>query len=160
MLLSRVASALYAVGLLTERAEHVARVLDVHYSLSLDSPSRLEQGHWERVLDLLGVSGEGDVVDLLVAAPSGSVSALIASARRAAQSIRPSISSEVWEALNQLHWSVHSGEDRPRDLHVGLARVMRGVQLVTGLVDETMIHDEGWDFIRLGRFLERASAVT
>lgn len=164
MLLSRVASALYAMGRSMERAEHTSRVLDVHCSLALDSPGRLGREHWRHVLELLGIPYDGapdrdDVVALLAVGPAGSIPALVAGARRAAQSIRPSISSEVWESINQLHWRVQS-DGPPRDLHAVMVGVQRGIQLVTGLVDETMAHDDSWDFIRLGRHLERAGGVT
>jgi uncharacterized alpha-E superfamily protein len=70
-------------------------------------------------------------------------------------SVRPSISSEVYESLNQLHWAL--AETRREVLvHDFATWVQREVALLYGLIDETMDHDERWEFLRLGRQLERA----
>jgi uncharacterized alpha-E superfamily protein len=91
--------------------------------------------------------------------PGPSIRTSIVEARRQAQSVRPSLSSEVYEALNELHWRIQATDGRG-GLHEFLISVERGVQLVWGLVDDTMTHDEAWDFILLGKHLERAVAVT
>jgi uncharacterized alpha-E superfamily protein len=81
----------------------------------------------------------------------------IADARRRALAVRPSISSEVFEQLNVLHWTAQ--REGPQ-LHDWLVGIELGAHLVTGLAEDSMSHDEAWDFMRLGRYLERASNVT
>src|ERR1041385_8761992 len=81
------------------------------------------------------------------------------SARRAAQAVRPSLSMEVWEQVNALYWRVSDDAfaDGPSD---ALRRVEMGTQLIAGLVDDTMAHDEAWRFVKLGKHLRRAANVT
>jgi uncharacterized alpha-E superfamily protein len=45
------------------------------------------------------------------------------------------------------------------NINDALASVVDGIHLFKGVSDTTMIHGEGWQFIRLGRYLERAYAT-
>jgi uncharacterized alpha-E superfamily protein len=82
--------------------------------------------------------------------------------RNNARSIRGSISSDMWRELNKLYWQVtdpdfrRSSQDSPHQLY---QCVQTGSQLFQGVCDATMIHDEGWRFIQLAKYLERAVVV-
>src|SRR5262249_28145270 len=69
------------------------------------------------------------------------------------------ISSEMWEELNALYLSIRDVDaDRlwKGEPHRFLRDIQRSVRLLNGVADSTLDHDEGWQFVRLGRFMERA----
>jgi uncharacterized alpha-E superfamily protein len=85
--------------------------------------------------------------------------ACLARARLNARSIRGTINSEVWRELNKLYWKLCDGEflRRSRESpHEFYQEVECGSALFQGLCDATGAHDEGWQFIQLGKFVERA----
>jgi uncharacterized alpha-E superfamily protein len=91
-----------------------------------------------------------------------SIVACIDRARTAARQVRERISSEMWESLNSLHLFL-SNPALPvvaeRNPHAFFQRVRNEAQLIQGLADATLAHDECWYFVRLGTFLERADNV-
>jgi len=93
-------------------------------------------------------------------ANSASIVSCLASARENARQVREQISSEMWEQLNRLYLRVkRTGVDEiwHAQPHVFLAGVKEGIQLFQGVTDATMNHSEGWHFIRVGCYTERAS---
>ena len=163
-MLSRVAVSLYLLGGRLERTEHLARVLRVHAELWLDRARSPNDRFWPRLMELMGWAPAGHVsrpqaIELLVGGTAGpSLQAIVGEARSAAQSVRPSLSIEVFEQVNALRWRLVEGGRHP-GLHGYLRSAELGVQLISGLVDETMMHDQERDFLRLGRFVERAAAT-
>jgi uncharacterized alpha-E superfamily protein len=164
-MLSRVATSLYIVGRRLERADHLARILMVHRGLSLDRAVTTGPDFWARFLEQAGASPTGAVsmeeaiLETVMGPPERSILGSVAEARHAAQSVRPSLSTEVYEQLNALHWRLQESRWN-RELHTFLTSVQFGVHLQTGLIEDTMAHDDAWDFLRLGRWLERMSNVT
>jgi len=163
-LLSRAATSLTLLGRQLERADYVARVLDVHVDLSLDRSDDQGTGFWTAVMLLAGwkaidVDRREQAIELLVGGAAGpSVQQAVAAARSAAQSVRPSLPSELYEQLNTLHWRVQEA-GWERDLHGFLMTVELGIYLLDGLVEDTMFRDEAREFVRLGKFLERMDNV-
>jgi uncharacterized alpha-E superfamily protein len=91
-------------------------------------------------------------------ADEGSVRAVVQSARREAMAVRPALSSEVYDVLTEMNEVV--AEAGPHsNLHDLSRRVQKAVALLYGVIDESMAHDEPWQFLRLGRQLERAANV-
>ncbi|MEO8336201.1 MAG: alpha-E domain-containing protein [bacterium] len=91
-----------------------------------------------------------------------SIVACIDRARAAARQVRERISSEMWESLNALHLFLRNPalpSLAERDPHAFFKRIRNEVQLIQGLADATLAHDECWRFFRLGTFLERADNV-
>jgi len=86
-------------------------------------------------------------------------SASVSAARLASQAVRPSLPSELYEQVNALHWRVQERPWQP-DLYPFLTDVQLSIRLVDGLLEDTMSHNEARDFVRLGKFLERAANVT
>lgn len=163
-MLSRAATSLALLGRQLERADHLARILDVHLDLSLDRSEEPGSGFWPRLMVLAGwfaadIDRREQAIELLVGGSAGpSVRLSVAAARAAAQAVRPSLPSELYEQLNALYWRVEEGS-WDRDLHDFLLAVQLGVHLVEGLVEDNMFHDEAREFVRLGKFLERTDNV-
>jgi uncharacterized alpha-E superfamily protein len=174
MLLSRVAESVYWAGRYLERAEATARLVRVHTELFLDLP-KAAGVEWTPLLAVTGSdeefrhrypeASEEHVVGFLAtdAENQGSIVASVAQAHanlRVAQAILPS---EAWEVLNQLHlWAAqtrHQAVDRRFRLG-WMAQLIRQCQLLSGLLDGTMSHDDAYAFLEIGRGLERADMTT
>ena len=88
-----------------------------------------------------------------------SISSCLTLARENARTTREQMSSEMWEQINRLYLFVHS--DSGRELlrvspYEFFKHIVVGSHLFQGITDATMTHGEGWDFIRIGKLLERA----
>jgi uncharacterized alpha-E superfamily protein len=164
-MLSRSATSLTLFGRHLERADHLARVLGVHVALSLDRTDEPGPEFWVRFMELAGWRGSDtgrreQAVEMVVAGTLGpSILASIAAARLAAQAVRPSLPSELYEQVNTLHWRIREARWQ-RDLYPFLMDVQMSIRLVDGLLEDTMFHDEARDFVLLGKFVERAANVT
>ncbi len=164
-MLSRAATSLTLLGRHLERADHLARILGVHVALSLDRTDEPGPEFWTRFMELAGWPGSDtsrrdQAVEVIVTGSLGpSVRSSVAAARLAAQAVRPSLPSELYEQVNALHWRVQEPTWEP-DLYPFLTDVQLSIRLVDGLLVDTMQHDEARDFVRLGKFVERAANVT
>jgi uncharacterized alpha-E superfamily protein len=169
-MLSRVDDGLYWLSRYLERAEHTARLIDVHLNTMLDQAGGDENLRWQRLLRSLRIplpAGEIDaysVTRLLTfdEANSSSIVASIAAARENARQVREHIASEMWEQLNRLFLQVKQASMEQiwhAEPHKFLNSVKEGIYLFQGITDATMSHSEGWHFIRVGRFLERTKAT-
>ncbi|HEX8926183.1 MAG TPA: alpha-E domain-containing protein [Terriglobales bacterium] len=170
-MLSRVADSLYWMSRYLERAENTTRQLDVTMSLMLDTGGANAESRWKRLIASLGNPAGLDwsgalehmarhlVFDGLNPA---SVMFCINGARENARQVREEISSEQWQRLNRLFHQMHSQTAQTQfasSINDTLASVVDGIHLFQGVGDSTMIHGQGWQFIRLGRYLERAYAT-
>jgi uncharacterized alpha-E superfamily protein len=170
-MLSRVADSLYWMSRYLERAENTVRQLDVTLGLMLDDGGANADMRWQRMITALGrpVELEWDgsretmtrrvVFDALNPA---SVTYCVNAARENARQVREEISTEQWQRLNRLYHQMHSPHAQAQFAANGsdaLATIIDGVYLFKGTTDTTMIHGQGWQFIRLGRYLERAYAT-
>ena len=110
-------------------------------------------------VDDVAVDATGQTLDL---ANRDSIAACIGAARENARQVREQISSEMWEQINRLFLAVRRDAPDPgwtSRTHEFLTSVIEGVHLFQGITDATMTHGEGWHFIELGRYIERASAT-
>ena len=164
-MLSSAATSLTLLGRHLERADHLARILGVHVALALDRTDEPGADYWKRFMELAGWrnsdTGRRDqAVEVVIAGTLGpSVRSSIASARTAAQAVRPSLPTELYEQVNALHWRAQE-QTWQRDLYRYLMDVQMSIRLVDGLLEDTMFHEEARDFVRLGKFVERAANVT
>jgi len=172
-LLSRVADAVYWMGRYIERAENVARFIDVNQNLMLDLPSGFGQ-QWQPIVDTTGDRaafleryGEATLANVVqfLAFDAGNLNSIyscVTAARENARSVRETISSEMWEQLNSLYLLI-AGQ-KGKHLDEGLPEFCRQVRmachLFQGIHHVTMSHNEAWHFIRLGTSLERADKTT
>lgn len=169
-MLSRVGDSLYWMSRYLERAEHTARLIDVQLNQMLDQAGGDTSLRWQRLLHSLRTPPpEGDVDAYSVtqaltfdASRTSSIVACIAAARENARQVREQISSEMWEQLNRLFLQVKGTSMEQMwfaEPHKFLNNVKEEIYLFQGITDATMSHSEGWHFIRVGRFLERATAT-
>jgi uncharacterized alpha-E superfamily protein len=168
VLLSRVADALYWMSRYLERAEHTARVVDVRVDLALDRRHGTRVWDFERLYASLRLPvGAGlpanpaaltDAVFFDPAHPD-SLWSCLTTARENARQVREEISADMWEQINRLYLRVRQlrteGLVRP---HYVSRLVIEGVHLFQGITDATMGHGEGWHYLQVGRFLERAAS--
>jgi uncharacterized alpha-E superfamily protein len=168
-MLSRVADSIYWLNRYVERAENIARFVDVNLNLLLDSPVGTEQ-QWEPIvrttgdLDLFnqryGEATADNVIRFLTfdSEYPNSILSCLQAARENARSIREIISSEMWEQLNSFYLMVKEActQQQLFQLVGFFAEVKLASHLFTGIMDATMSHNEGWHFGRVGRLLERA----
>ena len=171
MMLSRVADNLYWLCRYLERAEHTARLVDVNLDLMPDRSPQAIRRAWERVfLSLRLLPPVGAPLDAYQVtqtltfdtANEGSIVSHILAARQNARHVREQLSSEMWEQINRLYLFVKncSLDDIWRSQpHEFFQAVKQGSHLFQGITDSTMNHGEGWYFIQLGEFIERASNV-
>jgi uncharacterized alpha-E superfamily protein len=161
-MLARVADDLYWMARYIERGIAVSRLIDVTRHLELDVGVE-ERDFWGPLVGAVDLSAE-DVSFFLLSDrlnPDSLVSC-VRHARELARGIRESISSEMWEELNTLQQSlaVPGRQRQAQGESVTFQRVIRQrLQFVQGLVESTLAHDEPWDFLNLGTYLERADGV-
>ncbi len=173
-MLSRVAEAIYWMCRYIERAENVARFIDVNLHLMLDL-SVDPEGQWE---PLITVTGDRRVFKGRYGEPSAenvirfltfdldypnSIIACLRAARENARQVREIISSEMWEQINRFYLTVAeaSRNDRAFDRwHQFFEEVKLNSHLLTGLTEVTMSHGEAWHFASMGRLLERADKTS
>jgi uncharacterized alpha-E superfamily protein len=170
-MLSRVAESLYWMSRYIERAENMTRILAVNFYARLEARPDTTEQSWQGVVALTGDDrlyealfsewGDAAVAEFLLWHPENpnAVTSCVARARENARSVREQISSEMWEHLNRLYFYLR---DLDRAAVVKgpyeLFRQMRdGSQAFQGITAATMTHGEGYEFIQLGKYLERAA---
>jgi uncharacterized alpha-E superfamily protein len=175
-LLCRVAEHMFWLNRYVERAVATIRVVDVTAHLELDAGDADEQqiDFWTPLLgpalDTVHVQDAPlplphDVRYYLAFDPDNpsSLVSCVRYARAAAREVRESISSEMWEQINTTYLML-SEPDRVRDLeedlHAFYKRIRDSLLLIQGLADATIAHDEAWQFLSLGMYLERADNVS
>ena len=178
-MLCRVADSLFWMSRYIERAENNARILDVNLQLRRDfdpgADSEQPGAEWapiissledhERFHKLHSLASAESVTDFLTfeRANPNSIHSCIARARENARSVREQISSEMWEQLNQAYLFIGSDEARAMcqaSSYQFFRRVQEASHLFIGITDATMTHAEGWDFIQMGKFIERADRTS
>lgn len=175
-MLSRVADSIYWLNRYIERAENIARFVDVNLNLLLDMPTGVRQ-QWEPLVLTTGdleffKTHYGDfsadkVIQFLTFDSNypNSILSCLQAARDNSSSIREVISSEMWQQVNSFYALVKeaatSDKSQPLpDLLGFLETVKQASHLFAGVMDATMTHNEGWHFGQIGRLLERADKIT
>lgn len=170
-MLSRVADSLYWLSRYLERAEHTARITSVYLDIILDRSGRPgENDRYHQFHDILqldiDISEEIDTKRLIestvfdVNNPKSIIYA-INLARENARQVREQISTETWVQINQLYLMMK----RPPETlwrsqpQMFMQDLVRNFYLAGGITDATMSHNEGWHFMRLGGYLERADSI-
>ena len=157
-----------------ERADNVARFIDVNLQLMLDLPSGSPE-QWHPLVSISGgdtafssrypMANRDNVIKFLTFDgdnPSSIVSCLRA-ARENARTIRESISPEMWEQVNTFYLMVNAAAANERlrtSSSSFFSEVKKASQLFHGITDATMLHGEVWHFYSLGRLLERADKTS
>ena len=177
-MLSRVANSLYWMSRYIERAENIARIVDVNLQLLLDLRNLDEErlaAHWLPIVQTTGDEKQfyekhpkataQAVTEFLVFQmdnPNSLVSS-ICQARENARMVRDQITVELWEELNRLYWFVRTPTARSvwKDSPSEFFQQIKASSLhIIGLSYATLIHNEGWWFTQVGKFLERADKTS
>ncbi|MGB0408510.1 MAG: alpha-E domain-containing protein [Opitutales bacterium] len=177
-MLSRVADSLYWMSRYIERAENVSRLLDVNLQLLLDFEEmddlKLKE-HWEPVIratgdealfyELYEQADSSSVTEFLTfnkKNPSSILSCMLA-ARENASMIRDQLSTEMWQCINQAYLFLKSNNAKqiwdsgPYEFY---KQIQDYSHLFMGLTDATFSHTEGFYFMQVGKFLERADKTS
>ncbi|MDQ3623803.1 MAG: alpha-E domain-containing protein [Verrucomicrobiota bacterium] len=177
-MLRRVADSLYWLARYIERAENNARILDVNLQLTLDSDHagpEDEARDWQPIVatledqalfnSLYSSATAEAVAEFVTFARENpnSIASCVAGGRENARTVREYISSEMWERINELYLWINSNE--ARQLFAGSAinfyrHVVDYSHQFHGTTDATLTHGEGWNFMQVGTFLERADSAS
>jgi|GEM_PF-1946 len=173
-MICRVAEACFWLHRYLERVDSIARALRVNGFFLLDTippethawrPLLIVSGEEPRFVELHGEEGadDGETVQAYLVWDGQNPASLYNSVRLArenARTVRETISLEMWEATNALwHW-VSGGEGRSvydEDRSRFYEQVQESCYQIQGITYNTMLHEEPFDFMRLGLNLERAS---
>jgi uncharacterized alpha-E superfamily protein len=173
-MLSRVAENIYWMSRYIERAENTARLISAATNLMLDLPKGVRQG-WGSLIAISGCDeiyrkghddyGERAVLRFLIGSKDNpdSILSSLERARENCRTIRDIVPRKVWEQINGMHHYAreHMQEGlAKRGRHPFLEQIVVRSQTIAGMVAGTMNHDQGYQFLRLGRSLERADMTT
>jgi uncharacterized alpha-E superfamily protein len=158
-----------------ERAENVARFIDVNTWLSLDLPEEYEE-QWSPLISTTGDDvlfkqyytsfSRNDVVQFLAfdTRNPNSILSTVSAARENARVARQYITLEMWEQINRFYLTmqtaaraVRKGVSAPQEF---FAEVITASHLFLGILYATLSHNEGWHFCRLGHLIERADKTS
>ncbi|MEL6468835.1 MAG: alpha-E domain-containing protein [Cyanobacteria bacterium J06623_4] len=168
-MLSRVADSIYWLNRYIERAENVARFVEVNLNLLMDNPVGITQ-QWE---PLIAVTGDRQLFQTLYDEATAervlsfltfderspnSILSCVRSARENARSVRETISSEMWEQVNAFYLQVEDAAKTKdtQDSYAFYSEVKMASHRFAGVMDATLSWNESWHFGQLGRLLERA----
>ncbi|MCA9185348.1 MAG: alpha-E domain-containing protein [Pirellulaceae bacterium] len=173
-MLSRVADSVYWMSRYIERADNVARFIDVNHNLTLGAAQGLDE-QWEPLIHTTGdhelfadrydTPSRDSVVRFLTfdRENPNSILSCFERARENARTIREAITSPMWEELNKFYHSVRRAAESGtivEQLHDFCDRVRLASHLLAGVTDDTMSHTEAWHFSRIGRLVERADKTS
>jgi uncharacterized alpha-E superfamily protein len=175
MMLSRVAENLYWLGRYLERAENTARFINSTTQVLLDLPRDASFG-WDVLLKVAGLdhvfaehypqADEDSIVSFLVEDPHNPSSILsgIHNARENARTVREVLPMELWERINSLYLYIRDNAARAQAGRGPRNEVLREVigrrESIIGLLTGSMSRDVAYQFIKLGRNIERADMTT
>jgi len=171
-LLSRYAESIYWLARYVERAENLARILDINETFSRDSRG---WQNWRSILQLFRdeerffeehEEADADSVLYFYTLDQRNFSSIISAinmARGNARTLRPLISTEMWIQLNifsnKLKSIPREELSEPR-LTRFCSQVKEACQTHTGITEGTFYRDESWFFYQIGRSIERADQTT
>ena len=173
-MLSRVAESVYWMSRYSERAENVARFVDVNYNLTLGEASTLGE-QWS---PLVYTTGDHQDFEERYDAPTrenvlkfllfdkenpNSILSCVSNARESARTIREVLPEAVWEQVNRFYLMVReaskSGDaiNQPFDF---CEAIRMASHLMIGITHSSMRRDEAWYFMHVGRYIERADKTS
>jgi uncharacterized alpha-E superfamily protein len=173
ILLARYAECIFWLARYVERAENLARILDVQETFSRDTRG---QQNWRSVIQINSDEARYEerfgkeitpetVIQFYVTDPTNptSIQSSIRAARENARTLRPLISTEMWSQLNIFFNRLRElppSAASPHRLSSLCAWIKEACQAHTGITEGTFYRDQGWYFYQLGRLIERADQTT
>ena len=171
-LLSRHAESIFWLARQVERANSLARILDVNETFSRNARGEHD---WESVLRLYADEQAFRATDRRPTADAvihfyilddrnpSSVRSCIRLARENARALRPLISTEMWVQLNGFHnrlSRLRRTDLKVENLNRLCSYIKESCQTHSGITAETLYRDESWYFHQIGRAIERADQTT
>jgi len=177
-MLSRVANSLYWMGRYIERAENLARIVDVNMQLMLDfreAGNQRTDAHWLPIIQATGDKAlffefheevtSYNAQDFLTfrADNPNSLFSIVSLARENARMVRDQVTVEIWEEINRIYLFLRSNSARelwdssPSEFY---QEIKLSSLYLQGLSDATIPHTEGWLFMQAAKYLERADKTT
>ncbi len=171
-MLGRTAASLFWISRYHERAENMARLLEVAFRIAMTPRFGADaMEDWRSTLVSAGCeAGFFDRYDevtpravinyiLFDASNPASVRSCLDHARNNARSVRTAITSDMWESINTTY--IEFCEIRPQNmsddkLPAFLSWVKQRSMLFRGAMLGTLMRDDGYHFSQLGAFIERA----
>ncbi len=168
-MLSRIADSLFWLNRYMERNDCLIRVIRTNYILSFDS-DQLTDFSWKDVITLFshypeaanehGENASSSIKHLITDTKNlNSIKVLISKARENARGVQDYITKEVWEQVNQLY---HIVNDPGIEEKITGSNSMEVIDLLDqnsilfyGVIDSTMPRGHGWQFLNLGKYIER-----
>jgi uncharacterized alpha-E superfamily protein len=165
--LSRIAEALFWIGRYVERADDTARLLQTHLRVMIESSPASESESCRNLLALMGIDdidspGKDDLLRVLGydAREPNSIFASWAAARDNARRAREVIPAELWQCINTTWHNLPSGRLQLTQAHGFCDWARERSALFSGLARNTMVRDDGWQYLLLGRSLEQADMTS
>jgi uncharacterized alpha-E superfamily protein len=167
--LSRVADNLYWMRRYIERGDQIARIVGVNLDLAFDRAPADVARLWGRLLSAVWSAppwaqvdraGSGEAMTDLTSIDA--VASCFAAARENARQVRQHISGEMWQQVNRVHLALNDPARRAAWAarpHGYFQAVREGAALFDAAANAGVARDEGWHFLQLGLFLERAAAT-
>ena len=176
-MLSRVAASIFWMTRYIERAENVARFIDVNLHLAMDvgsegikaadqwAPLVTTTGDHELFAKHYGEPDQQAAIEFLTfdQRNPNSILSCLSAARENARTVREMISSSMWEELNKFYLMVRAAKGRSEvmaDAYDFFKQIKLASHLLEGITVATMSHGEAWHFARMGRLLERADKTS
>lgn len=170
-MLSRIADSLFWMNRYMERSDCHLRVIRTNYILSFDKMTSADFS-WKDIILFLAqppeetAASEGE--DIATALPYlitqtknlNAVKVLITKARENARGVQDNITKEVWEQVNQLYHIVNDPllpeKLKGSDALEAIDELDQNSILYYGVTDSTMPRGQGWNFMNLGKYIERS----
>ena len=171
-LLARYAECIFWLARSVERAENLARIIEVNETFSRD---RSGSHNWLSIVELNTdekaffakhrTASAENVIQFYVtdADNSTSIVSALTNARENARTLRPLVSTEMWVQLNVTYnraIAIDPAELAPGNLSRLLTEIKEACQTFTGITEGTFYRDQAWWFYQLGRYIERADQTT
>ena len=181
-MLSRTAQGLYWMSRYLERAEHTCRLLATQFEALEDRTVEEIDQYWRRIYASTGASAIGTeqmessrdedfmltdsftLADILTfdTANNSSIISCVGTARENARHVRNAVGRQLWMRLNTAHLDMQANsmiriwDSDPESFYLNTEDVFR---TLSGILHSTMYRDHGWNFHRLGRYVERMQIV-
>jgi uncharacterized alpha-E superfamily protein len=169
-MLSRIADSLFWMARYLERTDGILRMLKINYITALDQYGQREY-NWRPVLTMFTSLGGNDMEKLaqssddvlryvLVGKENGnSLISIINRTRENARGVQDHITKELWEGINELYHMLNDAQIE-RSIRQGeqimmLTRLINQYLLINGIEEVTMPREQGWNFMNLGKYIER-----
>lgn len=171
-LLSRYAECIFWMARYMERAENLARILDVHETFARDTRGAT---NWFSIVQLN--ADEKDFFSrhdrptaeavihyyMFDAQNQNSLLSMLRMARENARTLRPWISTEMWTQINVFHnklLEMSVKDVATQNLSKVCTWIKEECQTHTGITEGTFYRDQGWYFYQMGKYIERADQTT